>query len=300
MGGIAGLILSRRHRPRQPPNNAFQRQTRDKQAFCAQNAAVSRITARARAFSRVCLGSMASRCIHAPHLQRIRALRKACISAPQGQRYTTSTGPTSLLAISAPPLSNHPHPAEDAPHAPACHFLQPSPATGTGVAHHTHRLITRRPPLLHADHLRVMGPRPSSRPPARRSAPRHRITLPRPFSPALGACSLSTVATTQGMQILACPALQSPPCRSICVRAMIYPPPSPPARKRLGAHPLEIHCHRPLSPPAADMQTCGEHAARTAWLCRITHHIKNPQPAPSLENALSCGYDAQRRIRRFM
>ena len=124
--------------------------------------------------------------------------------------------------------------------------------------------------------------------------------LLRHHAPALGASRLSTVATTQGLQMFAYPALQSPPCRSIRVRAMIYPPPSPPARKRLGAHPLEIHCHRPLSPPAADMQTCGEHAARTAWLCRITHHIKNPQPAPSLENALSCGYDAQRRIRPFM
>lgn len=134
-------MLSRRRRPHQFKNNALQRQTRITQAFCAQNAAVSRITARARAFSRVCLGSMASRCIHAPHLQRIRALRNACISAPQEHRYTTSTGPTSLLAISAPPLGNHLHTAEDAPHAPAIHFLHRPLALRAGICHQLHRVI---------------------------------------------------------------------------------------------------------------------------------------------------------------
>lgn len=153
MGGIAGLMLSRRHRPHQSQNNAFQRQTRITQAFCAQNTAVSRITARARAFSRLALASMASHRIHAPHLQRMRASRKACISAPQGHRYTTSTGPTSLLAISAPPLINHPHTAQDAHHAPPLHILQPAPTLGTGIPHDTHRLVSRRPPLFHTDHL---------------------------------------------------------------------------------------------------------------------------------------------------
>lgn len=140
----------------------------------------------------------------------------------------------------------------------------------------------------------------STRPPTRRPAPRHRITLPRPFSPALGASSLSTVATTQGMQILACPARQSPLCASVRVRAMLYPPPSPASCAALGAHAPGNPLPRPLSPPAADMQLCAGYAARTAYPCRITQGMQMPQEIRVIENAFTCGYGAERRIMRFL
>ena len=131
-------------------------------------------------------------------------------------------------------------------------------------------------------------------PPRSRSSVSARLRRP-------GRSCLSTVATTQGMQILACPALQSPPCRSICVRAMIYPPA---AVTGLLRRPGRSSAGNPLSPPTLaagpDMQSCSRYAPRTASLCRITQDTRNPQPAPCVENALSCGYGAQRRIRRFM
>lgn len=147
-----------------------------KQRFSASNSYYTGLLcSKCTAFSYMTVGTFAFSTrpptMRPPHLQRTSALRKASSRRPHpGHRKTIRNGSILALLTFAPPLGNHPHPAQDAPHAPACHFLQPSTALGTGVAHHANRLIIYRPALLHADHLRVMGPLPSSRPRVARSA----------------------------------------------------------------------------------------------------------------------------------
>jgi len=101
-----------------------------------------------------------------------------------------------------------------------------------------------------------------------------------PYSAALGASSLSTVATTQGLQMFAYPALQSPLCAPIRAGGTIYACPGP---------------SRPTAPPWALPAT---HTAMPEGFRCMRHAPKalgNRLPHPCRKQPQICEYAANMR-----